>query len=107
MFRLLPVKGIADRKKVLLVQSDLHRRTLQLQFVMLQQSGAHLKKRLAIVGISSMAVSLGAAVTGLFVAKKSSGKPSGLMSKLLSGVSVFNQIKGFLSRVKPSANEPS
>ena len=105
MVRILPVKEIAARKKLLLVQSDVHRRTLQLQFAMLQESGAQLKKRLAIVGISSMAVSVGASLAGLLVAKKSSDGKKGLISKVLSGVSFFNQIKGLFNRAKPSSDD--
>jgi hypothetical protein len=101
MVRILPIKEIAGRKKLLLAQSDVHRRTLKLQFSVLQESGAQLKRRFAIVGVSSLAVSLGASLAGLLAAKKNIGEKSGFISKILSGVSFFNQIKGFFSRVKP------
>jgi hypothetical protein len=52
-----------------------------------------------------MAVSLGASLAGLFVAKKSSDGKPGIISKVLSGVSFFNQIKGLFNRVKPASDD--
>ena len=104
MVRILPVKQIAERKRLLLAQSELHRRTFQLQYALLLDSAATLKKRFAILGASSMALSLGASVVGLLAAKKRSGEKSDVLGKILSGVSLFGQIKGFFKRMKGHAD---
>jgi hypothetical protein len=105
MVRILPIKETAERKKLLLTQSEIHRRTLQLQFALLQQSAGQVKKRFTIFGVSSLAVSLGASVAGLLVAKRNPGEKSGFVSRILSGVSFFNQVKGLFKRMKPPSDD--
>lgn len=105
MVRLLPIKEFAARKQVLLMQSDIQRQTLRLQIATAQHSAAELKKRFAILGLSSVALSAVTSIAGLLVAKKKSvEKGGGLISKVLAGITVFNQIKSVFNRMKPSAD---
>ena len=111
MVRLLPIKEFAVRKQVLLTQSDLQRQTLRLQLATAQHAAAELKKRFAILGLASVVLSGAAALAGLLVAKKKAAEKSGgLVSKVLSGIAFFNQIKSLFKRIKPSdtteASEP-
>ncbi|MDB6020743.1 MAG: hypothetical protein JWQ04_600 [Pedosphaera sp.] len=103
MFRILPVKEFARRKKMLVVQSDIHRNTFLLQAATLEHSLTHFKKRFAIFGLSSVALSAGASFAGLLFARRKSaaiGAGGGLLSKIFSGISAFNQIKSIFSRFK-------
>ncbi len=104
MVRIFPVNEFAQRKKILLLESELHRQTLRGQIAAAQDSLAHFQKRFAILGISSVALSVGASVAGLLLAKKQAGGggKSGLFSKVLSGFSVFSQVKSIFSRFRHS-----
>ncbi len=104
MVRIFEVKEISERKKLLLLQSELHRQTMRVQLAATQESIAHLQRRFAILGLSSVALSVGASVAGLLMAKKNAaagGAKSGFFSKIMSGVSMFNQVKSIFKRAKP------
>ena len=102
MFRILPVNEIAARKKMLVAQSDVQRQTLMLQAVTMEHQFAHFKKRFAIFGLSSVALSAGASIAGLIFAKRKAAEPAtgGLMSKIFSGFSLFNQLRHLFTRFK-------
>jgi len=106
MVRILPIKEFEGRKKILLVQSNIQRHTLRLQVATARQSVAHYAKKFAVVGLSSLALSTALSISGFIFARKKSGdKKTGFMSKIFSGISVFNQIKGIFSRVKSASNQ--
>ena len=111
MFRILPVNDIAARKKMLVAQSDIQRQTLVVQFVALEQQFAHFKKRFALLGISSVALSAGASIAGLLFAKRKAAEPAGgFMHKIFSGISLFNQVRHLFGRFKKAtapAEEPA
>lgn len=102
MFRLFQVSGLAERKRLLVAQSDVHRQTLLVQLDAAQQAVAHLKHRFAILGISSLALSLGASVAGVMAARKHSAGlgGGGFFSKIFSAFSTFNQVKSLFNRFK-------
>ena len=103
MYRILPVNEFAARKRLLVAQSDLERQTLLTQFGALEHSLAQFKKRFAIFGLSSVALSVGASIAGLFFARrKAASQKGGLISKIFSGLSLFNQVKSLFSRIKSS-----
>jgi hypothetical protein len=108
--RIFEVKEFSQRKKLLLLQSEIHRQTLRVQIAGAQESFAHLQKRFAILGISSVALSVGASVAGLFMAKKSApeggvGSKGGILAKVMSGVSVFNQVKSVFKKMRGHSEE--
>lgn len=92
---------------MLVAQSDIQRQTLLLQLVTLEHQFTQFKKRFAVLGISSVALSAGASLAGLFFAKRKAAEPAGgLMSKIFSGISLFNQIRHLFSRFKKTT-EPA
>jgi hypothetical protein len=102
--RIFKVKEFGERKKLLLLQSELHRQTLRVQLSAAHDSIDSLQRRFAILGISSVALSVGASVAGLFMAKKTAAahgdaKP-GFIGKIMSGISMFNQAKSLFTRFK-------
>jgi hypothetical protein len=106
--RIFEVKEFSQRKKLLLMQSEIHRQTLRVQMAAAHEAFDHLQKRFAILGISSVALSVGASVAGLFMAKKNAaatpGK-GGIISKVMSGISVFNQVKGMFKRMRGQSED--
>jgi len=103
VYRILPVKQFAARKRMLVAQSDLERQTLLAQIGAVEHSLVQLKKRFAIFGLSSAALSIGASIAGIFFARrKATAQGSSLVSKIFSGLSVFNQLKSLFNRVKSS-----
>ena len=104
MFRILPVSEFAVRKKMLVVQSDIHRQTFLVQAAAMEHAIGRFKKRFAIFGLSSVALSAGASIAGLlFSRRKPSAESSGFVSKIFSGISAFNQIKSIFNRFKRSS----
>ena len=106
MVRILPIKDFSARKKILLLQSNLQRQTLRVQVATAQQSFAQYKRKFAILGASSVAFSAALSIAGFFVAKRKprEGKSGGWMSKVFSGISFFNQIKGLFTRLKSAGD---
>jgi hypothetical protein len=102
MFRLFQVKEFAARKKLLIAQSDVHRQTLLVHLDAAQQAVAQLKHRFALVGLSSLALSVGASVGGILFARKHppGAGGGGFISKIFSAFSTFNQVKGLVNRFK-------
>jgi hypothetical protein len=100
--RIFEVKEFSQRKKLLLMQSEIHRQTFRVQMAAAHEAFDHLQKRFAILGISSVALS------GLFMAKKNAaatpGK-GGIISKVMSGISVFNQVKGMFKRMRGQSED--
>lgn len=105
MFRLFPVNGLESRKKLLVAQSDLHRQTLLVQLDTVQQSVAKIKHRFTLLGLSSVALGVGASAAGMLFSKKSapSSGGGGFISKIFSAFSTFNQVRGLINRFKPPA----
>ena len=107
MPRLFQVAGLAERKKLLVAQSDVHRQTLLVQLDAAQHAVAQFKHRFALLGISSLALSIGASVAGVMAARKHAGGTGGggFFSKIFSAFSTFNQIKGLFNRFKPPGGD--
>jgi len=106
MFRIFQVNGLAERKKLLVAQSDVHRQTLLVQVDAAQRGLAQFKQRFALLGISSLALSIGASVAGIMVARKHpTGPGGGILSKIFSTFSMFNQAKSLFNRFKSSGGE--
>jgi len=108
--RIFEVKEFAERKKLLCLQSEIHRQTLRLQLAAAQHSIGQVQKRLTILGLSSVALSVGASVAGLLMAKKpvpEGGHKSGIIAKVMSGISVFNKVKSVFNRMKHPNDDPS
>jgi hypothetical protein len=89
---------------MLVAQSDLQRQELLAQASEAQQEFAQIRKRFAIVGLSSVALGAGASIAKLFLGRngaeeKSSGV-GGWFSKLTSGVSLFRNLKSLLAGLK-------
>jgi hypothetical protein len=107
MVRIFQVNELSQRKKILLAQSDLERQVFRLQVDELHQSIAHLKKRFSIAGLSAAAVSAAASIIGLLIKrKKAPEKKRGLWSKIISGITMFTQVKSFFTRPKEQPENP-
>jgi hypothetical protein len=107
MVRIFQVNELAQRKKILLAQSDLERQIFRLQVDELQESFAQLKKRFSIAGLSAAAFSATASIIGLLIArKKAPEKKRGLWSKIISGISMLTQVKSFFTRSHEHQENP-
>ena len=102
MFRILPVKEFAARKRFLVAQSELHRHTFLVQAAEAQHVCAHIKKRFAIVGLSSVALGAGASIAKLFFGRNSGEERSGVgwFSKIASGVGLARHLKSLFTGFK-------
>lgn len=112
MFRILPVNEFAARKKLLVAQSDVQRQEFLLHVAEAEHSFDQFKKRFAIFGISSVALSVGASIAGLIFGRHkptaqpaSGGGGGGIISKILSGISTFNQVKSIFARFRSSQTD--
>jgi hypothetical protein len=112
MFRFLEIKDLTDRKKLLVAQSDLHRRTLLVQLDDFHNTVEDFKKRFLVVGGSSVALGLGALLSRMFSRKAapspaSGGGGGGFFAKIASGISMFQQVKSIFNRFAPHSHDPS
>jgi hypothetical protein len=106
MVRIFKVNDLADRKRLLIVQSNIHRQTLKLQVAAAQESFADIKSRFVGLEISTLAFKSVADIVGMFLPGAQSRQGSGgFMSKVITGIKFFNQVKGFFGRRKSSAEE--
>ena len=103
MVRLLQVKPITERKKMLLIQSELHRHTLRLQVDTFAHSCNAIKDRFKMLSLSSLAFSAVASIAGIWVSKMRGPSKKGIISRIISGFSFFNQAKGIFNRFKDHA----
>lgn len=96
---------------MLVAQSDIHRQEILLHVAEMEHSVAQFKKRFAIFGISSVALSAGATLAGLFFGRRKhtieGGGNNSIFSKIFSGISAFNQIKSVFNRFRSASSETS
>ena len=105
MLRLFQVNDLAARKKLLVLQSDIHRQTMLLQIATAQASVERIKKHFTMLSVTSVAAGLGAVLARTFFGKSEGSEKSGLISKIVSGFSYFGQIKSLFNRFKASTED--
>jgi len=101
MVRILKVKELEVRKRTLLIESELHRRTMLLEIDNLQVSFALLKRKYDHVKSAAGIIGIAAPVAGLLFALRRSHKSEtqeakgsgGLISKLVLGAQMLGRLK--------------
>ena len=99
MVRILKVKELEERKKSLLVRSEIYRQTLKLEIANAEYSAALVKKRFHTLRRSFRLIGVAVPLAALFLARKRV-RQKGLLSHALSGLTFFSRIASFLGEIK-------
>ncbi len=103
MVRILKVKELEERKRQLLARSEMHRQTLTLEVANIKFSAALHKRRFKLLLKSSRWLGLVLPLAGLLLFRRRphpSKTENGFISKLLSGLKLFGQLRPFLQGIR-------
>jgi hypothetical protein len=93
------VKELEERKKSLLVRSEIHRQTLKLEIANVEYSAALVKKRFHTLRRSFGLIGAAVPLAVLLLARKQA-RQKGFFSHALSGLTFFNRITSFLREIR-------
>jgi hypothetical protein len=99
MVRILKVKELEERKKSLLVRSEIYRQTLKLEMANAEYSAALVKKRFHTLRRSCRLIAAAVPLAALLLAQKRLRR-KGFLSHALSGLRFFNRIASFLGEIR-------
>jgi|SRR5579859_61101 len=99
MVRILKVKELEERKKYLLVRSEIYRQTLKLEIANAEYSAALVKKRFQTYRRYGRLIAAVVPLAALLLARKPLRRKD-LLSHALSGFRFFNRIASFLREIR-------
>ncbi len=93
MLRILSLRQLEGRRRELVARSEIHRRTLQLELANVKFSVALVKQRFGVAWMVRHAWRFAAPVASGYFArgKNTTGKLSGLISSLVSGIKIAGE----------------
>jgi len=106
MVRILKVNGLEERKRLLLMRSEMHRQTLKLEAANIKYSAALFRRKFKLVRAFSRLLGVGVPLAGLFFFRRRP-KPvktgNGIVSKLFSGIKFLGQLRPLLQGIRGGA----
>lgn len=106
MVRILKVNELREKKKELLVRSEIHRQTLALEITNVKLGIALLKKRMHVLKTLYRVLGFAVPVGGILFGQKHKEKKVGFISKLLSGFNLASRIRSFLNGHRAAQHAP-
>ena len=110
MFNTASIKKLQLEKEILIAESEVNRRALQLEFSMIQASILRAKEKVQIGrSIYPALMAVGSLLGFLFLKKKKFGSAPSLLAKVVGGWKIFQRLKPFWSswRSRVSRREAS